>query len=178
MEKLATRYAIALYDLSLEEKVEELILKDIKNIQSIFELENDLSKILKLSQISKEDKKAILADLFSFSHPYVLNTLKLMVDKHRASHILEMCKSYRSLYAQKHNIIEGIAYTAIKLSDEELRNIELELSEKEQQTIVLINRVDPKLIKGIKIRFADKVIDASLQARIENLRQVLREERA
>lgn len=178
MDKLATRYAIALYELTFEDKIEALVLNQLRDIQSVFENEQELGKVLTLTQISKEDKKALLVDIFRFSHPYVLNTLKLMIDKQRASHILEMCKSYRGLYAQKHNIIEGIAYTAVKLSEEELRSIEKELSEKEEQTIVLSNRIDPKLIKGIKIRFGDKVIDASLQARIENLRQVLREERA
>lgn len=178
MDKLATRYAIALYELSSEEKIEETVLNQLKQVQMIFENETDFTKVLTQNQISKEEKKVLLEEIFSFTHPYVLNTLKLMLDKKRASHILEMCKSYRSLYAQKHKIIEGIAYTALKLSDQELRQIERELSEHENQAIVLTNRIDPKLIKGIKIRFGDKVIDASLQARIENLRQVLREERA
>lgn len=178
MDKLATRYAIALYDLAIEEKIEDTLLAQLKQVQTVFENEDDFLKVLNQSQISKEDKKRLMDEVFSFVHPYGLNTLKLMVDKTRVSHILEMCRSFRSLYAQQHNIVEGIAYTAIKLSDAELRQIEHELSETEKQTIVLINRVDPKLIKGIKIRFGDKVIDASLQARIENLRQVLREERA
>ncbi len=54
----------------------------------------------------------------------------------------------------------------------------MSLSDREKQKVSLVNRIDPTLISGVKIRFEDKVIDGSMKARIENMRAVLREGRS
>ena len=64
------------------------------------------------------------------------------------------------------------------LTKEEIKELESSLSLKQKQTVSIINRIDPTLISGIKIRFDDKVIDGSMKSRIENLRSVLREGRS
>ena len=59
-----------------------------------------------------------------------------------------------------------------------IKELEDSLSLKQKQTVSIINRIDPTLISGIKIRFEDKVIDGSMKSRIQNLRSVLREGRS
>lgn len=178
MNKLASRYANALFDLATEEKIDEVLLKEIKIIQDLFEKNPGLIPLFAQSQISKEAKKELIDQAFGWAHPYVVNTLKLLIDKHRALIVIDFCKGFRNLYNESHNIIQGIAYTVFALSDEELRALENDISEKEKCSIELVNRIDPTLLKGIKIRYGDKVIDASLKARIEALRDNLIEGRS
>ncbi len=178
MTKLASRYAQALYELSVSEKCEEQLLKELKTIQSLFEENPGLTPLLAQSQVTKDQKKKLLDEIFGWAHPYILNTLKLLVDKQRTQITVDCCKTYRELYNDAHNIIQGIAYTTIPLSDSELLALEKELSDKEAKTIQLVNRLDPTLVKGIKIRYGDKILDASLKARIEGLRNSLIEGRS
>lgn len=178
MSKLASRYAQALYDLSVEEKCEEICLKELKTIKDLFEENPGLNALLAQSQISKDEKKNLIEEVFSWAHPYILNTLKLLVDKQRTQIIEDLCKTYREFYNEAHNIVQGVAYTTIPLSDDELHALEKDLSLKENKTIELINRLDPTLVKGIKIRYGDKVLDASLKARLQGLRDSLIEGRA
>lgn len=178
MNKLASRYAHALYDLSEQEKLEEQHVKELKMIQSLFVENPGLNALLAQSQISKIEKKKLIDELFGWAQLYIVNTLKLLVDKQRTQITLDVCKAYRELYNEKHNIIQGIAYTTIALSESELNALEKEISAKESKQVELINRIDPTLIKGIKIRYGDKILDASLKARIENLRSSLIEGRS
>lgn len=178
MNKLAYRYAQALYELSTSEKCEDQLLKELKMIQTLYEENPGLNPLLAQSQVSKDEKKKLLDELFGWAHPYILNTLKLLVDKQRTQITVDCCKAYRDLYNDAHNIIQGIAFTTIPLSDSELQTLEKELSDKEHKTIQLVNRLDPTLVKGIKIRYGDKILDASLKARIEGLRNCLIEGRS
>ncbi len=178
MSKLASRYAQALYDLSVSDKFEEQCLTELKTIKDLFEDNPGLDALLAQSQISKDEKKKLLDEVFGWAHPYILNTLKLLVDKQRTQITVDLCKTYREFYNEAHNIIQGVAYTTIPLSDDELHALEKDISDKESKTIELINRLDPTLVKGIKIRYGDKVLDASLKARVQGLRDSLIEGRS
>lgn len=178
MNKLASRYAQALYDLSVEKKLEEKCLNELKTIKDLFEENPDLVPLLAQTQISKDEKKKLLDEVFGWAHPYILNTLKLLVDKQRTQIVVDLCKTYREFYNSAHNIVQGVAYTTIPLSADELHTLEKDLSLKESKTIELVNRIDPTLVKGIKIRYGDKVLDASLKARIQGLRDSLIEGRS
>lgn len=178
MDKIASRYASALFDLALDQSIDEELLNHIKVIQSLLEDNPGFIALLGKSQLSKAEKKSLLNDVFPFGHVYILNTLNILVDRHRSFLMLEVLKGYRHLYNQHHSILEGIAYTVTPLSLSELHELETNLALKENCRVELSNRLDPRLIKGIKIRFNDKVIDASMKSRLENLRESLIEGRS
>jgi F-type H+-transporting ATPase subunit delta len=102
----------------------------------------------------------------------------LLIDKNRAMVLDHFVEEYLHLHNQHSNIVEAIAYSVTPLTKEEIKELESSLSLKQNQTVSIINRIDPTLISGIKIRFDDKVIDGSMKSRIENLRSVLREGRS
>jgi F-type H+-transporting ATPase subunit delta len=111
-------------------------------------------------------------------HPLLLITFYLLVDKNRILILPYLTKEYRHIHNQSFKIIEAVAYSVSPLSEKELSELEASLSDREKQSVSLVNKIDPTLISGIKIRFEDKVIDGSMKARIENMRAVLREGRS
>lgn len=179
MKKVASKYASALFELALDQKLENRFIDDIHFIKDIISTHPDLIDVLSKIQFSKEQKKELVNDVFKpYLHTFTLNLLFLLIDKNRAMVLHHFVEEYLHLHNHHFNIIEAIAYSVNPLTKGEIKELESSLSLKQKQTVSIINRIDPTLISGIKIRFDDKVIDGSMKSRIENLRSVLREGRS
>jgi len=179
MKKVASKYAAALFELALDQKLEDRFIQDIHFIKDIISTHPELIDVLSKIQFSKDQKKELVNDVFKpYVHPFTINLLFLLIDKNRAMILHHFVEEYLHLHNQHFNIVEAIAYSVTPLTKEEIKELESSLSLKQNQTVSIINRIDPTLISGIKIRFDDKVIDGSMKSRIENLRSVLREGRS
>jgi len=179
MKKVASKYASALFELALDQKLESRFIEDIHFVKDIISTHPDLIDVLSKIQFSKEQKKELINDVFKpYVHTYTLNLLFLLIDKNRAIVLHHFVEEYLHLHNQHFNIVEAIAYSVSPLTKEEIKELEASLSLKQKQTVSITNRIDSTLISGIKIRFNDKVIDGSMKSRIENLRSVLREGRS
>ncbi len=179
MKKVASKYASALFELALDQKLEERFIEDIHFIKDIISTHPELIDVLSRIQFSKEQKKELVNDVFrAYLHPFTMNLLFILIDKNRAMVLNHFISEYTHLHNQHFNIVEAIAYSVTPLTKDEIKELEASLSQKNNQTVSIINRIDPTLISGIKVRYEDKVIDGSMKSRIENLRSVLREGRS
>lgn len=179
MKKVASKYAAALFELALDQKLEEPILKDIRFIEDIITTHPELIDVLSKIQFTKTQKKELINDVFrQYLNTYTLNLLFILVEKNRSMILKYFVSEYLHLHNKHFNIVEAIAYSVTPMTKEEIKALELSLSEKQNQSVSVINRIDPTLISGIKVRYDDKVIDGSMKSRIENLRTVLREGRS
>jgi len=82
------------------------------------------------------------------------------------------------LVNQNQSIEEGIVYSIRPLPESDLTQLETELSLKHKVKVELVNKIDLSLISGLKIKFKESVIDASLSYQLESLRETLREGRS
>lgn len=179
MKKVASKYAVAVFELAQEQKLEEQFYREMHQIDAILTTHPEIIQLLNKTQFTKQQKKDLIKDIFGeVVHPFLLNTFYLLVDKNRSLILPHLTKEYRHIHNQSFKILEAVAYSVSPLSDKELSELEENLSDREKQKVSLVNRIDPTLISGIKIRFEDKVIDGSMKARIENMRAVLREGRS
>jgi F-type H+-transporting ATPase subunit delta len=179
MKKVASKYAAALFELALDQKLEEPILKDVRFIEDIIITHPELITVLSKIQFTKTQKKELINDVFrQYLNPYTLNLLFILVDKNRSMILEYFVSEYLHLHNKHFKIVEAIAYSVTPMTKEEIKALEQSLSEKQNQSVSVINRIDPTLISGIKVRYDDKVIDGSMKSRIENLRTVLREGRS
>lgn len=179
MKKVASKYAAALFELALDQKLEEAILRDIHFVEEIISTHPELIDVLSKIQFTKTEKKELIKEIFSqYINPYTLNLLYILVDKNRSIVLNHFVREYIHLHNKHFKIIEAIAYSVTPMTKEEIKELELSLAAKQNQTVSVINRIDPTLISGIKLSYEDKVIDGSMKSRIENLRTVLREGRS
>ena len=179
MKKVASKYAAAVFELAQEQKLEEQFYREMRQIDGIITTHPEIIQLLNKTQFTKQQKKDLINDIFGkVIHPFLLNTFYLLVDKNRVLILPYLTKEYRHIHNLSFKILEAVAYSVSPLSEKELKDLEESLSAREQQSVSLVNKIDPTLISGVKIRFEDKVIDGSMKARIENMRAVLREGRS
>lgn len=179
MKIIASRYASALFELAQEEKKESLFKDQIKFVLQSLEAHPELINLLNKTQISKQEKRNILEQLYgSYVDAYILQIMKLSIDKQRQRILPYVFRAYLRLHNEHFNIIEAIAYTVDPLTPDEILALEKDLSDKEQQTVTITNRLDKSLVSGIKLSYGDKIIDGSMRGRIEQLRTTLLKERS
>lgn len=178
MDTVAERYAESLFALASEEDAISSYLDDMKLVDEVLESDPKIVQFFSHVLISDEDKCKLLDDSFSSSiNKYVLNFLKLLVKKRRIRYIRDIVKSFIGLCNKKLGIEEGLVYTPYALSDEQLKDVEKAMSEKENKAIVLRQIIDESLIGGIKVQINTRVYDDSIKNKVEKLRSKLLESR-
>jgi F-type H+-transporting ATPase subunit delta len=178
MDTVAERYAESLFALACEEDAISSYLDDMKLVDEVLESDPKIVQFFSHVLISDEDKCKLLDDSFSSSiNKYVLNFLKLLVKKRRIRYIRDIVKSFIGLCNKKLGIEEGLVYTPYALSDEQLKDVEKAMSEKENKTIMQRQMIDESLIGGIKVQINTRVYDDSIKNKVEKLRSKLLESR-
>lgn len=179
MDKVSSRYAEALLDIALSTHQLMPFKAQAKALRQAFKDNPDFVDLFGKTQLSMDEKKALIKSVLSGkADPMILNLFYLMIDKHRMGLAVDVLEDFIHLVNQKLAIEEGIVYSIRPLSKEDLEALEKQLSLKHYKTVELTNKLDPSLISGLKIKFNESVIDASLSAKLEALRETLREGRS
>jgi F-type H+-transporting ATPase subunit delta len=102
-----------------------------------------------------------------------LNLAKLLVASRRVGVIDGIVEEYERLADETAGRVRATATTAVELSDGDRRRVGKELSERLGKEVRLEVRVDPAILGGLVLQFGDRVIDASVAARLQRLRRRL-----
>ncbi|MEJ8553968.1 F0F1 ATP synthase subunit delta [Tepidibacter sp. Z1-5] len=175
MAKLvASRYANALFEVGVSDGTTEALNNDLKVIVDLFNENEDFLKILKAPLISKEEKKALVEKIYDNNTSLeMMNFLKVLIDKDRIGIIGEIFTEFNSLINEKNNILEAVAITAVPMSEIDLNNLKLKLSESKGKNITLKNEVDKSVIGGVLVKMGNEEIDGTIKTRLEKLKDQL-----
>lgn len=169
-ELIGKRYAEALYEVALELDKLEQFKNEIKAISQVLQSEPKLKTILGHPKLSKDEKKDIINSIFKGRvSQEVINLCYIVIDKGREAYLTDISKEYIKLSNEKQGIVEAKAITAVPMKDEEMKKLENQLSKKLAKKVLLSNEIDSTIIGGVLVKIGDKVIDASIKGRFEEL---------
>jgi F-type H+-transporting ATPase subunit delta len=104
----------------------------------------------------------------------VVNFLSLLADKERLAIVLEVSAYYRTLLDEAEGVLRGQLVTAYTLSDQRQDQIKAKLEKQSGKKLVLSFGVDPAILGGVLLKVGDKVLDASLRAQLEILKEQIK----
>lgn len=164
-------YAIALFELSVEDNCLERVYEEFLSVTQIFEENPDFVKFLNLPTVEWEEKEQIISKAFGESLCSIMfNFLNVTAKKGRISSITAIFSEFKTLYNEKMNILEVTATTAIPLSDTLKEKLIEKLSSVSGKNIVLKECVDSKIIGGIVLKYNNTEIHASVRDKLEKLK--------
>lgn len=176
MAKLAAKaYGAALFELAVEENKVDLLFEEVKCVAELLEENKELSKIMKHPKIMKEEKLQITEDIFKGRvSNEVVGLFKTVVTKDRYEEISEILNYFISEVKEFKNIGVVRVESAVPLSKKQKEQVEDRLKKTTRYTQVEMHyHVCPELIGGMKIRIGDRVIDSSIQTKLEYLKKDL-----
>lgn len=135
-----------------------------------------LDVALKSPVISIEEKKAVMARLLDSleADGMVRNFCFLLADNERLVCLREIASCYGTLLDKAQGIVRGRLTTAVPLPDGRQHAIRTELGQKSGAQIELDFAVDESILGGMVLNMGDRVLDASLRAQLEILRETFK----
>ena len=103
-------------------------------------------------------------------HTYALEKRTLHEQEEMYAFIEALSEGLRIFDKREENRIKGIVYSAIPLDQETIQRMEIQTSDLIKKDCVLTNHIDEKIIGGFIISIDDKLIDASIRKRMEDMR--------
>jgi F-type H+-transporting ATPase subunit delta len=178
LQAVASRYAKSLLDLSLEKNVLDGTMSDMAQMEAALE-SKDLVTLLKSPIVKTEKKLSIYKEVFSGKMGELSNSFfELVIKKGREAAIPEMITEFKDQVNQHKGVSSITVVSATPLSDDALAQIKTSLSASSEtlSTIDVVTEVDPALIGGFKLKIADKLYDASVAHRLEQMRKTIVEQ--
>lgn len=173
MDSIYNRYALSLFSIAKEENQVEKYKNTIKMIKQVMLENKDLVHLLSSYFILQEEKEMVLDNIFPQVDEYILNFIKIIVKNKRMMEIIGIFNEFNKMCNDYLKIKEGTIYSTEELSSSEIESIEQKLSKVISTKVELINKIDEKLIGGIKVVIEDQVFDGSIKNKLETLKSAL-----
>ncbi|MGG1677908.1 F0F1 ATP synthase subunit delta [Neobacillus sp. NRS-1170] len=171
---VAKRYASALFQIAKEQQILSNVEEELRVVREVLDYNADLKAVLKSSKLTNENKKEIIRNAFSTVNAYVLNTLMILIDRHREDEIVEVVNQFIELANEEMGIAEAKVYSIRPLTDVEREAVSTTFAAKiGKKSLRIENIVDSDLLGGIKLRIGNRIYDGSLRGKLNRLERKL-----
>jgi F-type H+-transporting ATPase subunit delta len=170
--KVARRYAKSLMDLGREQGVLEGLYADMNLLLETVKSSKGLANMLRNPIINTYKKDAVLSELFgSRMNKVTLAFLKIITRKSREFYLVDIARSFISMYNESKGVRTAKVITAVQL-DEDLRSQLREIVSSETGgKVEMTETIDKNILGGFILRWDDKQLDASVQKQLSDLRK-------
>ena len=172
------RYALALYEIGKENNDLEKLSKNLTLVKSLYDTNTDFVSFVKNPTYLKNQQNEMvnsLSDLMKFD--LTLKKLSFIIDKKsRLFYLQKIIDSFFKLLSKDKNEIDASLTSAKKLDDNEINNINTELSQVLKSTIKFKYKVDESLIGGLKIQLGSLMIDTSIKNKLKKYEKAMMEQ--
>ena len=168
----ARRYAKAVFELAEGEgQVEEWS----RRIAAVRELLSDpeIASVLTNPTIATEQRFALISGAPHVLDPEATNLAKLLIESNRVRDVAEVELEFLRLADETAGRVRATVTTAVELSTKDRDRVEEELSKRLGKEIRMLVVVDPRILGGLKLQYGDRLVDASVSTRLQQLRRRL-----
>ena len=170
VDPVTARYAGALYGLAERRGALADVARDVEALAS--ELAGGATRAIVFNpRVEREAKRAQIGPLLARMHPLTRNFVGLVLDKNREEVLRGVAAAFRRRALDEKGSVEGVALSARPLDAGELSTLATSVGARLGKTVELANRVAPDLIGGVRVIAANRMIDYSVQGRLEGLRR-------
>jgi len=169
--KLSSRYATALFDLSLEHNVLEESLSQASLLCDTLK-DKDCQSIITHPRISAAHKKNFFDAAFSghISND-LMGFLHLAVSKNREKIIIPVLNDFIDMANNHIRKTTATVVSAVPLREEQVSALANLLSRKLNKQVDIVQRVDPSVIGGIYINVDGYYIDKTISSRLRGIKE-------
>jgi len=172
-EKLARRYATAIFQLAGEGGAVERVRTDLHGFVAALRADDDVRRFFVAPVVDRDEKAAVIAQSFGGLSEIALHAVLLLIRKRREGLIEEIVRQYDRLEREARGAQTLRVTTARKLAPAELDALVAKLTAAYHTPFDVTQTVEPDLIGGIRITMNDKRIDGTVAGRLDDLARML-----
>ncbi|WP_367391409.1 ATP synthase F1 subunit delta [Lewinella sp. LCG006] len=175
VQRIAGRYAKSLLDLAREQNKLDRVLEDVKSFQAASK-NRDFYLLLKSPIVNARKKLSILDALFKDKYDEMtMAFLRILVNKGREPYLPEVAEEFITQYKKIKHISTVKVTTAKPMTAAAMEALKAKLtvSDATAQSVEIETAVNPELIGGFILELDDKIYDASVAQKLEEVKRSL-----
>ena len=167
----AKRYARAVFALAQSEDTVSAWSERLERVRSLF-ADEDVAAVLSNPTIPRDQREAVIADTHVFDAEGT-NFARLLVESGRIGQAEAIEREFQRLVDDAEGRVRATVTTAIELEAADRDRVARELSERLEKDVRVTVVVDPRILGGMKLQYGDRLVDATVATRLEQLRRRL-----
>lgn len=173
---VASRYATALFELSLDNGELETANADLSKLKLLIEGSEELKSFIKSPLFTREDQSKVINQIANKGglSKNVTNFLKLVASKNRLFALDGMISAWETMFAAHSGEVSAEIISATDLSKEQRDALKTCLEEAIGSKVKIEEFVDPTLLGGLIVKVGSKMIDFSLKTKLQRLQLVMK----
>jgi F-type H+-transporting ATPase subunit delta len=173
----ATRYARALFDISLVEGKDLLqTQQDLGDFARLVAGSESLQRVLTNPAIPASRKRGVVEQLIARSgslQPVVAKLLLMLAERDRLTLLSEVAHAFDSRLLDHQNVVNAEIVSAVELPADRVTALAAGLKRATGRDVRIQTRVDASIIGGAVARIGSTVYDGSVTGQLERMREAL-----
>jgi F-type H+-transporting ATPase subunit delta len=168
-------YAEALVSAAAGEGQAEPAIEELEGIaREVLSAHPRFQQVLGSSQVSAGEKDRLLLAVFGDRVSSVVLRFLRVLNRHgRLELLAPLARETRQIWDRRHNRVPVLVRTAAPLDPAQQEALRQKVAEMISATPIMQITTDPSLIGGLIVQVGDQVCDASIQNRLQQIRQRL-----
>lgn len=167
---IAKRYAEALFQIGKEKDTLDTLVEQFTLVKNSFHENEQVIVYLKHPRIQEKEKLSFINKTFDQFETVVINTLKLLVERHRIEMISSIIEQFISIVHEEKGIAEVTVQSVRELTDKESKHLKEKLAKRfEKETVRIHNIVNPEILGGLHIQVGNTIIDGTVRSKLQRM---------
>jgi len=172
MTHMSREYAEALFELAAEEDRTAEYAAALDQVDQALRDNPVFLSLLASPAISREERMDALSAAFQEKIPLsMLVLMRMMVYRGHARSLRDMIRSFYDLAREHRGESEARVFSAVPLTDAEKEALRQKLEKRFHRRMILDCQVDPALLGGIRVETEGRVLDGTLRARRQEIKE-------
>jgi F-type H+-transporting ATPase subunit delta len=171
VQEIADVYARSLYEVAREHDAVDDVREQLDDFSDALEDNRELRMYFFSPYFSSEEKKDGIERVLDGANEHLMRFLGLLAERHRLPVIHRVRRRFDELWAEERQLINVEVTSAVELDKRTTKSIGDQIREETGRDVELSTNVDPEIIGGIVIRVGNKIMDASVRTKLDNLRR-------
>ncbi len=174
---IAARYATAIFEIAQENSNLDGLESTVNDLSSALADSADLRALISSPVVSRADQSAAITAVAQRmgADPIMQNTLALMAEKRRLFVLPQLISALHDLIADARGIVTAEVVSAKALTKTQSEKLAKTLSASVGKTVTINATVDESLIGGLVVKVGSKMIDTSINSRLNSLQNAMKE---
>lgn len=168
----ARRYARAVFELAQQEGDVAKWGRRLSDLNDLL-LDARVSSVLTNPTIDVERRMELVSAAPHEMDPEATNLAKLLIESDRVLEIAGIAEEFERITDAAAGRVRATVTTAVELDPRERDRVADELSKRLGTEVRLSVIVDPRILGGLKLQYGDRLVDASVATKLQQLRRRL-----
>ncbi len=171
-EKVARRYATALYTLAKDEAYLNEVLKSLELLKTSLVNSKELSLFILSPQYTDLEKEKVIKKIFEAKlDKHLFSFILFLLEKGRLNYLEKIIEQVEILNKEDSSILDAEFISTRVANEKQRESLKKKLSQRYGKNINLICSESEDLLAGFIVKIEDKVIDCSIKNQLSLLKE-------